>query len=148
MKILIITVTLIALAAVVGSIIVGEKVFDGLVVEKPYDKGLQWDKTRKEKAELGWNAVIKKRTFHTGNNDVVFNVLDKDGSPLAGALVTIIISRPSSSAYDKYYETATRGDGIYKASINFPLNGYWDVKINVTQKKRNVVFEEKVYVEK
>ena len=147
MKILIIAVTVVALAVVIGAIIVGERVFDGLVVEKPYEKGLKWDKDHREKAGLGWNAVIKSRSLHTGNNDVTFSVLDTEGKPLEGALVTVLVTRPSTAAYDKYYAPSTQGDGIYKMSIHFPLYGYWDVRINVTHEKKNIVFEEKVYAE-
>lgn len=148
MKTLIIAVTIIALAAVAGSIIVGERVFDGLVVEKPYDKGLLWDKTRSDETELGWNTVIRSRILRTGDNDVIFSVLDKEGKPLEGALVTVLISRPSTTAYDKYYEPSIQGDAPYKASVHFPLYGYWDLEISVRRENKEVVFQERIYVEK
>jgi len=147
MKALIIAVTVIALAAVIGSIIVGERVFEGLVVEKPYDKGLQWDKDQEEKADLGWNVFIKNRDLHTGDNDLIFSVLDKEGTPLKSALIKVLITRPSTAAYDKYYEPTTQGDGIYKMHVHFPVYGYWDVRINIAYERRNIVLEEKAYVE-
>ena len=146
MKILIILVTIVALSAVIGSVIVGEKVFDGLVVEKPYEKGLQWDKTRNEKTELGWNVVLKNRAFSAGENDVIISVFDKDGRPLAGAQAIITISRPATTAYDKNYETTLLGVGSYKVKANFPLYGYWDLKVTVSHDKKSAVYEEKVYV--
>ncbi|RJQ53496.1 MAG: hypothetical protein C4526_06455 [Nitrospiraceae bacterium] len=147
MKTLIIIVTIIGLSAVIGSIIVGGMVFDGVVVEKPYEKGLDWDKRRNEKAESGWNVGIEDKIFRTGDNDIYFSVLDKDGGPLTNAQIAVAISRPSTTAYDKSFETSVRRDGKYIASINFPLYGYWDLKISVTREKRNVVFEERIYVE-
>jgi nitrogen fixation protein FixH len=148
MKTLIVTVTAIALAAVIGSIIVGERFFDGLVVEKPYDKGLQWDRERQEKAVLGWKAAVVSRDLHTGNNDMFFTVHDRDGKPLEGDRVTLVISRPSTAAYDQYYEPSTQGDAMYKVSVHFPLYGYWDLKINVRHENKEVVFQKRIYVEK
>lgn len=146
MRILIILVSIIALSAVIGSVIVGEKVFDGLVVEKPYEKGLQWDRTQNEKAELGWHVVLRNRTFIPGDNEVIFSVLDKEGKQLAGAQAAVTMSRHSTTAYDKNYETTRLGDGSYKALVHFPLYGYWDLKVTVSHEKKSVVYEEKVYV--
>jgi nitrogen fixation protein FixH len=147
MKTLIVTVTVIALVAVIGSIIVGERAFDGLVVEKPYDKGLQWDRDHTEKAGLGWNVFIKNRNLHTGDNDLIFSVLDKGGKPVEDVMATVLVTRPSTTAYDKYYEPSAQGNGTYKISVHFPLYGYWYVRINVAHERKNIVFEEKVYAE-
>lgn len=49
MKILIIIVGIIGFSAVIGAVIFGMKTFDGLVVDKPYETGLLWDKMQKSR---------------------------------------------------------------------------------------------------
>ncbi len=146
MKILIIIVTTIALSAVVGSVIIGKKVYDGVVVEKPYEQGLLWDKMQDNKVKSGWNAVINNKNFKTGDNKVSISVFDKNGEPLSDAVVSIVISRPSTSAYDKNYDAVKIiHDGLYTAAVNFPLYGSWDMKIKVNQKRDSVLFEERIF---
>ena len=45
-------VSVLALAATIGAIVIGMKSFEGLVVEKPYETGLAWDEIKKKKATL------------------------------------------------------------------------------------------------
>jgi len=145
MKALIIIVTVIALSAVIGSVIVGKKVFDGTVVEKPYEQGLLWDKIRSNKHESGWSAVVNNRKFNKGEDEVSISVLDKYGKPLSDASVSILVSRPSTTAYDRNYETLRRSDNSYAAKVYFPLFGYWDLKIKVAKKGESVIFEERIF---
>jgi nitrogen fixation protein FixH len=145
MKSLIIIVTVIALSAVIGSLIVGKKVFDGTVEEKPYEQGLLWDKIRSSKYESGWSAVVNNRKFNKGENEVSISVFDKYGKPLSDASVSILVSRPSTTAYDINYETLRRSDKSYAAKVDFPLFGYWDLKIKVAKKGESVIFEERIF---
>jgi len=147
MKTLIIAVTIIALSAVVGSVIVGKKVFDGTVEEKPYEQGLLWDKIRSTKYESGWSAVVNNRKINKGENEVSISVFDKYGKPLSDASVSILVSRPSTAAYDRNYETLRRSDNSFAAKVYFPLFGYWDLKIKVAKKGESVIFEERIFAE-
>lgn len=148
MKTLIVIVSIIALSAVGGSIIVGVKSFDGIVTEHPYEKGLAWDEIRNKEKELGWSVDIGKGKFATGDNDVILSVFDKDGKPLPGASVSITISRPSTPAYDMNYDAERIQDGSYRAAVDFPLHGNWDMAIHVDQKENSVIFVNRVFVEK
>jgi nitrogen fixation protein FixH len=147
MKTLIIIVTIIALSAVIGSVIVGKKVFDGTVEEKPYEQGLLWDKIRSNKYGSGWSVVVNNRKINKGENEVSISVFDKYGKPLSDASVSILISRPSTAAYDRNYKAVKLQEGIYKARINFQLYGYWNLKINVAQNEKSVIFEERIFAE-
>ncbi len=148
MKTLIVIVSVIALSAVFGAVIVGEKVFDGVVVEKPYEQGLLWDRIQENKSELGWNAVIVNKKFLSGDEEVGVSAFDKNGKPLSGATVFLSISRPSTSVHDKKYEAAESREGLYTAAVNFPLYGYWDVKIDVARKDNSSAFEGRIFAEK
>ncbi|MBI5055190.1 MAG: FixH family protein [Nitrospirae bacterium] len=147
MKILIIIVSIIALSAVGGSIIVGEKMFDGVVVEKPYEQGLLWDRIQDSKSELGWSAVINNGKIKTGDGEVSISVFDKEGKPLSDATVSLIVSRPSTNAYDKDYKTVKLHEGLYTAAVNFPLYGYWDMKIHVGRKGKDALLEERIFAD-
>lgn len=147
MKTLIIIITIIALSAVIGSVIVGKKVFDGTVEEKPYEQGLLWDKIQDRKVESGWSAVVNNRKINKGDNEVSISVFDKYGKPLSDASVSLVVSRPSTTAHDKDYETLRRSDNSYAAKVYFPLFGYWDLKIKVAKKRESVIFEERIFAE-
>ena len=147
MKTLIIAVTIIALSAVVGSVIVGKKVFDGTVEEKPYEQGLLWDKIRNNKYGSGWSAVINNRKIKTGDAEVSISVFNKYGKPLSDASVSLVVRRPSTTAYDRNYETVRHSDNSYAAKVYFPLFGYWDLKIKVAKKGESVIFEERIFAE-
>jgi nitrogen fixation protein FixH len=147
MKSLIIIVTIIALSAVIGSVIVGKKVFDGTVEGNPYEQGLLWDKIRSNKYESGWSAVVNNKKINKGENEISISVFDKYGKPLSDASVSLVISRPSTTAHDRNYETLRRSDNSYAAKIYFPLFGYWDLKIKVVKKRESVIFEERIFAE-
>ena len=147
MKTLIIIISVIALSAVIATIIIGNETFDGIVVEKPYEQGLLWDKIQDRKVESGWRAVINNRKIETGNDEISISVFDKSGKPLSDATVSLVVSRPSTTAYDRNYETARQSDNSYTAKIFFPLFGYWDLKIKVAKKGESVIFEERIFEE-
>jgi nitrogen fixation protein FixH len=148
MKTLIVIVSIIGLAAVGGSIVVGVKSFDGIVTEHPYEKGLLWDEIRNKEMELGWQIDIQNMEFVTGNNDVLISVLDKYGRHLAGPGVTFMISRPATPAYDKYFDTIKVKEGMFKARINLPLYGYWDIDIDVSSGGDKLLFKKRIFVDK
>lgn len=148
MKVLIGFVTLTALFAVAGSFIVGIKNFDGTVTERPYEEGLLWDDIRKKKTALGWRVDIKKSKFTTGNNDITISILSKLKEPLKGTNISVMISRPSTTAYDRDVETVKLKEGLYRANTDFPVFGYWDITIEVSKGRESLTFNKRIFVEK
>ena len=148
MKAILITVSIIGLAAVFGAIYVGSRSFEGLVTDKPYDKAIMWDQTRHEREKIGWSAKIKKTAFTTGRNAIILNVLSKDGSDLKGAVVGLTISRPNTTRYDNTCSTEEKGDGEYWCYMNFPLYGYWDIRVSIEKDKKHVSFDKRIFVQK
>ena len=49
---ILVIVSVLALAATIGALVIGMKSFEGLVVEKPYETGLAWDEIQKQKMKL------------------------------------------------------------------------------------------------
>ena len=68
MKAALIIVTLIGLSAVIGAVIVGRSTFDGTVVDRPYERGLEYDAVQREKAASGWSVHIATPSFRVGRN--------------------------------------------------------------------------------
>lgn len=148
MKVLIGFVTLTAILAVAGSFIVGIKTFDGTVTERPYEEGLLWDEIRRKKVSLGWSVDIKKRRFTTGNNDITISVMNKLKEPLKNTNISLMISRPSTTVYDSDVQAVKLKEGFYRANIDFPLFGYWDIAIEVRQERESLPFKKRIFVEK
>ncbi len=148
MKSLIAVVTLIALSAVITAIVVGSRSFEGIVTEKPYEKGLTWDRTQDEKRSLGWDVEVREKGFTVGKNALTLAILDKRGKPLEGASVSVTVSRPSTTAYDRAYRSERIGDGSYRAVVDLPLYGYWDLKIRVVKEQDDVTYTKNIFAEK
>lgn len=145
MRILIIIVVIIGFGAVIGSIVVGQRVFEGKVVDKPYETGLAWDEMQRGKAEL--RADIKNTEFKTGNNEIIFSISDKDGKPLSNQSVKITVSRPTTTAHDQKYDASKQSDGYYHAAVKLNLYGYWDLKINIVRNGKSVTLEKRIFAE-
>ena len=149
MKTLISIIVLAGIMAVIGAVVVGVKSFDGTVTANPYEEGLVWDETQKEIAELGWRAEIKSSGFKTGENDLIFSVLDKKGSSLAlDQSISVILSRPSTDYYDMVFNAIENDEGLYSVLVKFPLYGYWDVKLNIVRNEDDIIIKKRVFVEK
>lgn len=146
MKTLITIVIIAGLAAVAGAIFVGVKSFDGVVTEHPYEKGLLWDETERKKEELGWRIEFQDGQFITGENDVLISVLDDNDMPVTLTEVALRISRPAITKFDRYFDIIQVKDGVYSARMNFPLFGYWNVGMNVSNEEDTLFLERKVYV--
>lgn len=145
MKTLLVLVTIIGIAAVVGAVVVGMSTFDGTVVDHPYEKGLAWDSEQKERVSSGWNVDIMPPSPSVGRNRLYLTVTDRAGKPLSGT-VTLRIGRPSSKAHDRQYGAdGTEKPGVYTTSVDFPLYGYWDLDVQVTVQERTIVFRKSMF---
>ena len=147
MRILIILICIIALAATIAAIIVGSRSFEGLVVDKPYETGMAWDKMRQNRANLGWTVSVQGAPFKTGENELIVKILDKNGSLITNATVSVTVSRPSTRTYDKTYQAVREADGHYRASVDLLLYGNWDVTIDASRNNDHSSFKEKIFAE-
>lgn len=148
MRTLIIAISICVFAATVVTIIAGKRSFDGIVVEKPYETGLDWDRKQAQKARLGWDVSVNGTSFRTGRNELFITILDGNGKKVRDAAVNVKVSRPSSGAYDKTYEMALEPDGRYAASIDLSLYGNWTVIIDVRRGEDQTEFTKSIFAEK
>jgi nitrogen fixation protein FixH len=145
MRILIIVISVTALAATIGAIVVGRQSFEGLVVEKPYETGLKWDESRQKQTSLGWFISVQGAPFKTGNNELIVSIFDKNGSQITDAIITVTVSRPSTEVYDKTYRTGLQADGRYHASIALQLYGNWELIIDARRNNDRSIFKEAIF---
>lgn len=147
MRILIILISITAIAATIVTIIVGQHSFDGLVVEKPYETGLAWDEMHRKQTVLGWTASVHGAPFKTGKNELAVKIQDKNGSLITDAAVSITITRPSTRAYDRAYQTIRQPDGRYHTSVDLFLYGNWDVIIDAIRNNDCASFKKSIFAE-
>lgn len=100
--------------------------FPGLVVQRPYDRGIAYnEELRQDRAQaaIGWSMVP---TFVDGRLTV--RVSGADGAPVAGLVVGATLSRPLEILPPVEATLAPSGDA-YVALIELPRRGQWDVRI-------------------
>lgn len=98
------------------------RTFSGLVVEKPYLKGLAYEATLRQEAAqaaLGWTTTT---AFRDGS-EIAVRYLDRAGRPLAGLAVEALIESPLRPEPDSRVGLAYRGDGWYRARVEFAHPG-------------------------
>jgi len=147
MKLLLIIVSIIGLGAVIGAVVVGSRNFDGTVVDNPYESGLAYDAVHHEKEASGWYAEILNRILTTGRNDILISITDRNHRPVTDVEVSVMVSRPSSASYDRTYKAVMTDRGQFRLTADLPLYGYWDAKVQVTDRARSVSFEQTLFAE-
>lgn len=99
----------------------------GVVTEHPYEEGLSYKNTlelvESQKA-LGWETNLDLT-----DGTLFFKMNDKAGNPLSDATVTAHVTRAVQAGYDFDVPLHMTTKGIYKAEVNFPLPGTWDINI-------------------
>lgn len=147
MKLLLIIISIIGIGSVIGAIVVGIRTFDGTVVDKPYERGLSYDAVHHEKEASGWKLEMLNQSYTTGGNDILISVADINSRPITDVEVTAVISRPSSASYDRTYKAIATEKGLFKITADLPLYGYWDAKVQVTDRSRTILFEKTIFAE-
>jgi len=144
MKLVLTAVTLIALAAVAGTIVVGTRTFDGVVTEGSYEKGLTWD--RDTRASLGWRVVLMNPDLAVGKNDIALSIIDPQGKDRTDTLRLVTRTRPASDRYDHDYPVPETNRRPVSLPVEFPLHGHWILVCHLETARGPVVVETPVYV--
>lgn len=147
MKTILVLVTLAALGAVAGAVIVGSLVFDGTVVDHPYERGISWDEDRKRRASSGITTALVTESFTPGRNDIAISV-SRAGGPLDEGGISLRIGRVDTEAHDRAYSLSRQDDGTYGAAVDFPVKGLWTVAVLVKEGERPLEFRHEIRVGK
>jgi len=147
MKFVLLLVVIVGLGAVIGAIIVGNWSFEGTVAEKPYEEGLKRDEMRKDHERLGWKLELTHQEFTIGHTELGVRIHQPGETPLEGADVTLLVSRPNTNELNKTYSAHQIFPGVYRAEVDFNLYGYWDIKFTVRKGEDELTFTKRVFAE-
>lgn len=125
--------------------------WQGLVVEKPYEKGLAYNRAlaREEAAtQLGWNLELGfiARGEAPGMGEVVARLRDPEGRALAGLQLDAVIERPVEPLPAIPVVLAYRGDGRYAGMVELPQPGQWDVTLTARADGHEYVTRRRIFV--
>ena len=121
--------------------------FPGLVTERPYDRGLAYNRNLEAaaaQAGLGWEARLAARLAGPTMALVELTLRDRDGRPLDGAEVRAQLRRPVGTGSDLDLVLAPTGPGTYRAATTLPRPGAWDVHVVVERGQALFVVDERV----
>lgn len=89
-------------------------------------------KELREQQSLAWQTTIKKPKALVMNTPTSYeiSVVDRDGKPVSGVM-EVEAYRASDASKD--FSTAFKevAPGSYQGFINFPLKGYWELRIHL-----------------
>ncbi len=103
--------------------------FPGLVVQRPYDRGIAYNEELRQgraQAALGWELTP---AYDKGRFTV--RVVASNGSPVAGLDLRAKLSRPLEAMAPIDVTLIPEGDE-YVAAVDLPRSGQWDIKLLAT----------------
>jgi nitrogen fixation protein FixH len=120
---------------------VGMSSWRGLVTTDSYEKGLNYQKAiaAEEREEaLGWSVDLSVDHPQPKRADVLVAVTDADGQPLDADRVRVGFVRPTQEGYDSLHTLTALGGGKFAKSVQLPLKGLWELRIEA-EKGRDAV---------
>ena len=112
--------------------------FTGLTTEQAYEKGRTYNNElarRDVQKKLGWTAALESIPQTAEGKHLVLLKLvmtKEDQQPLTGATVQVLLVRPTHEGYDRNITLTEAGAGTYRAHVDLPLPGQWEVRALVT----------------
>ncbi|MBF0190759.1 MAG: FixH family protein [Magnetococcales bacterium] len=106
--------------------------WNGVVTEGAYDKGVAYNqvlKAQREQDALGWRVTVDESALRVGQEGTLqLSILDRQGSPVAGARVEGELTRPGQKELDRTFSMTEQRPGVYEARLHLSLPGLWDLK--------------------
>lgn len=104
----------------------------GLHTEDHYRKGLSYNDAlagvRAQQAR-GWQVSVAFAAAPGRHADIDVILHDADGEALTGAEVQATLIRPTHAGADLAVPLAEGRDGHYRAAVELPLPGVWDLRV-------------------
>ncbi len=126
---------LVVVAVNVGLVYFAVDSWTGLAVERPYERGLAYNKVLAAAARqeaLGWHLNLSlRRPDHASDDVVIIEARDRDGRPLNGLTIEAELTRPLEPTPPQIYALRPVGEGRYAGRIDGELRpGQWDVRLS------------------
>ncbi len=119
----------------------------GVVKDRTFERGLAYNETvaAAEASEaLGWKSALDLKA----GSALTFTLADRNGRPISGADVTVSVRRPTRAGLDFEVSLAEAATGDYRAAIDFPEKGQWDLRVFVRWKQQDYQHSQRVIVAK
>lgn len=100
--------------------------FPGLVVQRPYDRGIAYnDELRRSRAQaaLAWQVTPRLE-----GDRLTVRITDATGAPVTGLTVRVTLTRPLEAGLAVAADLRPT-DGGYSAVLSLPKHGQWDARI-------------------
>ena len=144
MKLVLLLAVATVFALIAATVVVGSKVREETVVEHPYEEGLHHDADRASRAALGLAVAVEDDRPAAGKPPLTFRLTDRQGRVVAGAKVTVEVSRPDTSHGELRADARETAPGRYAADLAFPAAGAWDVRFDVRRGEDRVRLEKRI----
>lgn len=118
----------------------------GLVTERPYDKGLGYNRNlsaEAAQAKLGWQARLRGG-WSEGGQELVLDLTDATGLPLDGALVEGTVERPLREGQDVDVVFRPMGGGRYQTQLALAERGQWQAHLRITKGQDRLVLDQRL----
>ena len=106
--------------------------FTGLETTNAYEKGLAYNDTLAAAAaqeRLGWQAGFTATSQGERRAELALTLTDRLGNPIRRAEVEAMLLRPVQAGHDLSVRLTEQGEGRYRAVVDLPLVGQWDVHL-------------------
>ena len=108
----------------------------GLVTTDSYEKGLAYQEAieaEKREEALGWSVDLSVDHPEPKRADVLISVTDNQGQPLDADRVRVGFVRPTQEGYDSLHTLTALGGGKFAKSVQLPLKGLWELRIEAAK---------------
>jgi nitrogen fixation protein FixH len=119
-------------------IVYAVRTFSGLVVENPYQKGLEYDAERAQidrQNRLGWQYLVmaEPQMGQAGEMEIEIRWTDAARVPLDRLVVTGHLERPVENIPPLQVAFTAVGGGRYRSSVVLPERGVWDLHVTAAR---------------
>lgn len=128
-------------------VLVAARSWTGLVTERPYDRGLDYNRNLEAAAamaELGWTARLVATRGAAGGHELTLEVRDRGGAPVGGLAVEGTLERPLAPDLDRPLALAPVGPGLYRVHLELPEGGQWHARLRLRRGAERMVVSERL----
>ena len=121
--------------------------FSGLYSDHARDTGVTYNRViaeQKARDSLGWKVAT---SWQPESQRLAISLTNADGSPLAGAHVSVELVRPAEKHAPIDVDLTTLGGGNFGARIDLPLRGSWDLDIAVEAHGQHFAVTKRVFLQ-
>jgi nitrogen fixation protein FixH len=133
-----------------GSMIVAAfSTWPGLETTSAYQRGLAYNRmlaAATEQVELGWKVGFDISQDGARSGVIQVDLEDRFGNLIQDADVHARFVRPTHQGADRAVDLIHQTGGRYRAAIELPLDGQWDIHLTATSRGRIWRLSERIFL--